>query len=76
MVCLKVLNQFEGLYTVQLIHSMTILYIAFRYIITKLNNVLHCFGFTAGREKSWHGVINSRVKTKDLELVSDVNLLL
>ena len=73
MVCLKVLSQFEGLYTVQLIHSMTILYIAFRYIIT---NVLHCFGFTAGREKSWHGVINSRVKTTDLELVSDVNLLL
>ena len=40
------------------------------YIIT---NVLHCFGFTAGREKlTWS---NSRVKTTDLELVSDVNLI-
>ncbi len=58
-------------------------YVALRYIITKSSNVLCCFDFTAGTEKSRHRVIQAklnkngnRVKTTDLELVSGISLLL
>ena len=84
----SILKQFEGLYckrlwTVQLIYSMKPFYVALRYIITKSSNVLCCFDFTGGTEKSWHRVIQAklkkignRVKTTDLELVSGISLLL
>ncbi len=44
-----------------------------------ITNVLCCLGFTAGKEKSGHGVAKLNKKSKDktdLELVSSVNLLL
>ncbi len=36
-------------------------YVALRYIITQSSNVLFCFDFTAGKEKSWRRVIQAKL---------------